>query len=172
MQIGCNSVKLNWRQAAFYADNLIQQSRWSRTIYTYQKAAMLSMLEDSMTPEEKRQVEQCMRYVNKQKKSLLIVKFFLLYMFLLLHKFISNLCSDAPQWKQRIAGKSLPMEKFAVKKTERFFAQEKHLILPALELMYVWNLFKVVGKKWKLMEELYKLIEKSEKQLMATKGYN
>ena len=44
------------------------------------------------------------------------------------------------------------MEKFCVKKSERYWAQDKQLVLPIFELMYVWNLFKVVGKKWELCE--------------------
>lgn len=77
---------------------------------------------------------------------------------------------DAPQWKQRIAGKSLPMEKFVVKKTERFFAQKKKLVLPAVELLYVWNLFKILGKKRELMQNMYKIIEKALAKLDAHKS--
>jgi hypothetical protein len=62
------------------------------------------------------------------------------------------------------------MEKFAVKKTERFFAQKKILVLPALELMYVWNLFKVLGKKRELIQNVYKLIEKTLAKLDAQKS--
>jgi len=72
---------------------------------------------------------------------------------------------NAPRWKQRIAGKSLPMEKFAVKKTERYFAQRKFLVLPAIELLYVWNMFKVLGKKWSLSDPMLKLIKDAEKCL-------
>jgi hypothetical protein len=57
------------------------------------------------------------------------------------------------------------MEKFAVKKAERFFAQKKMLVLPALELLYVWNLFKVLGKKRELIQNVYKLIEKALSKL-------
>lgn len=65
-----------------------------------------------------------------------------------------------PLWKQRIAGKSLPIEKFCVKKCERFIAQKENLVLPAIELLYVWNYFKVFGKKWDLSQAVYKLILK------------
>lgn len=77
---------------------------------------------------------------------------------------------DAPQWKQRIAGKSLPMEKFVVRKTERFFAQKKMLVLPAVELLYVWNFFKILGKKRELIQNMYKIIEKALAKLDAYKS--
>lgn len=121
-----NCVNQNWKEASAFADKLICDSRWSRTIYSYQKAALLLMIKNP-TVEEVREIENLMR--------------------------------NAPQWKQRIAGKSLPMEKFAVKKSERFFSQKKKLLLPALELLYLWNLFKVLGKKWHLVEAAYKLVE-------------
>lgn len=71
------------------------------------------------------------------------------------------LFSDAPKYKQRIAGKSLPMEKFAVKKTERFFAQQRQLTLPCIELMYLWNTFKILGKHFTLGDNILKLIDKA-----------
>jgi len=46
--------------------------------------------------------------------------------------------------KQRIAGKSLPSEKFAVKKSERYFAQSGRLTLAAHELVYTWNGFSIL----------------------------
>ncbi|KAG8235382.1 hypothetical protein J437_LFUL009241 [Ladona fulva] len=122
------TVNQNWREASHFANRLIQDSRWSKTIYSYQKGALLLMIKNP-TAEDKREIESLMR--------------------------------NAPQWKQRIAGKSLPMEKFAVKKTERFFAQKKTLLLPALELLFLWNLFKVLGKKWALVESVYKLVEEA-----------
>jgi hypothetical protein len=62
------------------------------------------------------------------------------------------------------------MEKFAVKKAERFFAQKKKLVLPALELLYVWNLFKVLGKKCELIQNVYKMTEKALAMLDAQKS--
>ncbi|XP_063219648.1 tetratricopeptide repeat protein 39B-like [Bacillus rossius redtenbacheri] len=124
-----NSIKCDWREASVYAGFLLEESRWSKTIYSYQKAAILIMLGENMTAEEKSEIENLMR--------------------------------NAPQWKQRIAGKSLPMEKFAIKKTSRYFTQENSLVLPAIELMYVWNLFKVLGKKHHLVLQMYKIIEKA-----------
>ena len=67
---------------------------------------------------------------------------------------------EVPIYKQRIAGKSLPMEKFACRRAERFLSTGI-LILPAIELMFLWNLFKILGKYFRLAEGVYKLIEKT-----------
>ena len=75
-------------------------------------------------------------------------------------------CSrEVPLHKQRIAGKSIPMEKFVIKKSERFFAQNDRLCLPALELLYVWNFMRIIGKQWSMVESFYHLIERTMKDL-------
>lgn len=70
-----------------------------------------------------------------------------------------------PKYKQRIAGKSLPMEKFAIRKAERFFNQSETLILPVIELMFLWNLFKLLRKSFNMAEKVLKLIEKALRNL-------
>ena len=70
-----------------------------------------------------------------------------------------ELMRNVPNWKQRIAGKSLPMEKFAIRKSQRFLDQGCFLVLPALELIYVWNGFKTIGKSWSMIEPVYVLVE-------------
>ena len=86
------------------------------------------------------------------------------------HTFLVPFHSEVPRYKQRIAGKSLPMEKFAIKRTERFFAQNKQLILPVVELMYLWNAFKVLGKSFQLADRVYKLIDRSLNELNTKTG--
>jgi len=95
-----NSLKLDWREAILFASYLVEDSKWSRTMYSYQKASLLLMLDTKeLTTSEKRTIEQ--------------------------------LFHDVPHYKQRIAGKSLPMEKFACKRAERYFLTGI-LIIPAI----------------------------------------
>lgn len=78
-----------------------------------------------------------------------------------------NIHSEVPRYKQRIAGKSLPMEKFTIKKASRFFAENERLVLPAIELMYLWNAFKIIGKHFYLADNIFKLLEEAQTELDA-----
>lgn len=47
-----HALRLDWRLANEYAESLVAKSRWSRTIYQYQQAAIMLMMDD-LTPEER-----------------------------------------------------------------------------------------------------------------------
>lgn len=126
-------LQRQWDEALVYANYLESESNWSKTIYMYQKAAILMMKDDRNEPDSRRVIRE--------------------------------LLGQAPTHKQRIGGKSLPMEKFAIKKAERFFVQNDKLVLPALELLLVWNMFKVLGNRPELLLSLYKIIEDEETAL-------
>ncbi|XP_075065945.1 tetratricopeptide repeat protein 39B isoform X1 [Mixophyes fleayi] len=73
--------------------------------------------------------------------------------------------------KQRIAGKSIPTEKFAVRKSRRYAAANPvKLTLPLLEMMYVWNGFTIAGRRSDLTESLLVTIEKAETALQNEKN--
>ena len=64
------------------------------------------------------------------------------------------------------------MEKFVVKKSVRYFAQNERLCLPALELIYVWNCIRIMGKDWALIQNSYRLIERSFRDIEKRKNGN
>ncbi|XP_053558554.1 tetratricopeptide repeat protein 39B isoform X2 [Bombina bombina] len=127
----CYSFQQDWLQAYRYADLLCKESKWSKAIYVFQKAAILSMLPDDdvkATGED-----------------------------------IVSLFREVEGLKQRIAGKSIPTEKFAIRKSRRYSSSNPvKLVLPALEMMYVWNGFTIVGRRSDLTESLLVTIEKAE----------
>jgi hypothetical protein len=49
--------------------------------------------------------------------------------------------ATVPGLMQRIAGKSIPMEKFAARKAQKYAAQGGRLLLPVFELGYVWLMY-------------------------------
>ncbi|KAG5275535.1 hypothetical protein AALO_G00121420 [Alosa alosa] len=68
--------------------------------------------------------------------------------------------------KQKIAGKSLPTEKFAIRKARRYNA-ERSVPLPAppLEMMYIWNGYTVIGKHKDLTEGMLKTLDEEQQKL-------
>uniref|UniRef100_A0A672ZCN3 Tetratricopeptide repeat protein 39B n=1 Tax=Sphaeramia orbicularis TaxID=375764 RepID=A0A672ZCN3_9TELE len=129
-----HSYQQEWTEAYRYADLLCKESRWSKAIYVYQKAAILSM----MTEEEVKKTGEDVVELFRQVEGL----------------------------KQRLAGKSIPTEKFAVRKSRRYKAANPVLlVVPALEMMYVWNGFTIVGKRADSTEALLVTIETAEEQL-------
>uniref|UniRef100_A0A3B4FDQ8 Tetratricopeptide repeat protein 39B n=1 Tax=Pundamilia nyererei TaxID=303518 RepID=A0A3B4FDQ8_9CICH len=129
-----HSYQQEWEQAYQYADLLCKESRWSKAIYVYQKAAILSM----MSEEELKKTGENVVELFRQVEGL----------------------------KQRLAGKSIPTEKFAVRKSRRYKAANPiPLVIPLLEMMYVWNGFTIVGKRADCAESLLVTIEKAEEQL-------
>ncbi|MBN3271771.1 TT39B protein, partial [Polyodon spathula] len=127
----CHTFQQNWLEAYRYADLLCKESKWSKAIYVFQKAAILSMLPDEVV----RQTGENVTELFKQVEGL----------------------------KQKIAGKSIPTEKFAVRKSRRYSAPKPvKLVVPALEMMYVWNGFTIVGKRADHTESLLITIEQAE----------
>ncbi|XP_029286927.1 tetratricopeptide repeat protein 39B [Cottoperca gobio] len=128
------SFEQKWREAYQYADLLCKESKWSQAIYTFQKAAILSMLPEEEVTELGENKEDLFRQVNGLRL--------------------------------RIAGKSIPTEKFAANKALRYSsANPEKLVVPALEMMYVWNGFTVVGKRPELTKQILTTLEKAEEQL-------
>lgn len=129
--IWCYQFSQDWWSAAHFADLLLKESRWSKTFYTYLKGAIMCMVQEDLTEEQRREQIELM--------------------------------TNVPKWKQRIAGKSIPMEKFAIAKAKLFLDQGNHLTLPTLELIYMWNGFRILGTKYEVLEPIYVLIEKTTK---------
>ncbi|KIY49684.1 hypothetical protein FISHEDRAFT_40551 [Fistulina hepatica ATCC 64428] len=88
---------------------LAQEATWSKCVYTYSMAAcILQMTQaDGDTQADIPQFEEAVR-----------------------------LMVSVPGLRQRIAGKSIPFEKFYARKSRSFVKQNKRLALPALELAY------------------------------------
>lgn len=57
-----HSAKLDWKEAEIFASLLCEHSKWSRTIYTYQRAVVMLMRDKKdLTPDELQTIENLMR---------------------------------------------------------------------------------------------------------------
>uniref|UniRef100_A0A8C4YH73 Tetratricopeptide repeat domain 39A n=1 Tax=Gopherus evgoodei TaxID=1825980 RepID=A0A8C4YH73_9SAUR len=71
-----------------------------------------------------------------------------------------------PSLKLKIAGKSLPTEKFAIRKSRRYLPSNPvPLPVPALEMMYIWNGYAVIGKCPDLTEGMLQTLTEAEAAL-------
>lgn len=131
----CFTYKREWKMAYFYADLLSQESRWSKAMYVYMKAAYLSML----PPDEARPFGEDE------------VKLF----------------RQVPMLKQKIAGKSPPTEKFAIRKAKRYKSPNPaRLPVPVLEMMYMWNGFSMISKRPQLTEGMMQTLSDAERCIL------
>lgn len=158
-----NCLNHNYATAFVYAKRLFNENKWSRTIYLYQKSIILMQFrKDSVHADQLEQITDAELRADIEDE-------------------LFNLDKNVDYckfYKQRLSGKSLPMEKFILKKVKRYFSQNNYLVLPIFELIYVWNLFKCFQTKDKqsslaslnaknaiLLQNFLKLFEREQSQL-------
>ncbi|XP_013133395.1 PREDICTED: tetratricopeptide repeat protein 39B-like isoform X3 [Papilio polytes] len=71
----------------------------------------------------------------------------------------------APLYRQKIAGKSLPMEKWVLMKCSRYTAQGGRLMMPAMELLCLWNLMSALAADVPTLHYLLKKIDNASETL-------
>ncbi|KAH9517525.1 Tetratricopeptide repeat protein 39B, variant 3 [Dermatophagoides farinae] len=81
---------------------------------------------------------------------------------------ISQLLRQVPDLRVRFAGKTVPAEKFAIVQSQRYFNHNNQLVLPAIEYMYIWNIFAVIGQSPHLLNPILERVQKYE-QIEQTK---
>uniref|UniRef100_A0AAQ4RHV3 Zgc:158403 n=1 Tax=Gasterosteus aculeatus aculeatus TaxID=481459 RepID=A0AAQ4RHV3_GASAC len=82
-----------------------------------------------------------------------------------------ELFRQVPTFKQKIAGKSPPTEKFAIRKARRYKARcPIRLPVPVLEMMYMWNGFSMISKRPELTEGMMQTLVEAERTLLESPG--
>ncbi len=56
-----NMFMQNWRDALEFGDHLLEESRWSKCMYAYQKASTMCMMYEELSPKEKEELVELMR---------------------------------------------------------------------------------------------------------------
>lgn len=70
------SLRCEWREALKFITILIKESKWSRCLYMYQKAAIMVMIRDELTFEEKMEMDNLMKYGSKLELGLVFLYFY------------------------------------------------------------------------------------------------
>ena len=138
------SFRQDWLLAMKYAEILCNESRWSRATYSYQKACFFMMC-DEQTEATKEHINSLMTYVRYNMMMMIVMmnvyRWHHFALVLIVHYF-----RDVPTFKQRIAGKSIPIEKFTVKKCRRYFEQNGYLTLPSyVSILLIAHKFETAG---------------------------
>lgn len=117
----CYAVQMDWIKAAEYADLLRKHSKWSQASYQYQYGTFLytQLVEDERDG-------KCLIDSEEYARRLAEVQ---------------TIVEKVPDLRIRYAGKTIPAEKFAITRSMKFCRQNNRLSLPALEFLYVWNIF-------------------------------
>lgn len=136
----CYTIQLDWAKSAKYSNLLRLNSRWSAASYTYQYGTFLyAKLVDDVR--EQRVIEQSEEYQTRMSE-------------------IVDIMKRVEGLRIRYAGKTIPAEKFAINRTNKFIRQKNRLTLPAIEFLYIWNVFVTMKNSSAYVEKLLDRIEK------------
>ncbi|KAJ2061809.1 hypothetical protein GGI17_002879 [Coemansia sp. S146] len=113
-----------WMEAADGFNTLRKENNWNKGVYTYALAACIwehyLILSKGVATTDLTQASE------EQRRLLAIVRL---------------LMELVPTLKRKVAGKSIPVEKFVIRKASKFCQQGDFLLRPGLELLHVWNLY-------------------------------
>ncbi|KAI9476598.1 MAG: hypothetical protein EXX96DRAFT_577717 [Benjaminiella poitrasii] len=130
-----NLVQQNWQEAYKCYTILQKESNWSKAVYYYLQAISLYTLSTSSNnldeKEKKKQREEASEMMRKVSGA-----------------------------RQKIAGKSIPLEKFVARKARKFIAQENRLIFADLEALVAFSAFEFMS-----VNELYKNLKRTNAEI-------
>ncbi|KAG2197864.1 hypothetical protein INT47_003533 [Mucor saturninus] len=107
-------MQQKWQKAYDLYTILSKESNWSKAVYIYLKAINLYMLANETSDETIK--------ANYMKK-------------------VVSYMEQVTEKKKKIAGKSIPMEKFVARKARKFKSQGNYLLLPDLEILNAFAAF-------------------------------
>ncbi|KAI8636358.1 hypothetical protein BD408DRAFT_437993 [Parasitella parasitica] len=127
-------LQQNWQEALNCYATLQQESNWSKSVYYYLQAISLYTL--SISSEKSR---------KEQEK---------------LAKEAGEMMQKVTGAKQKIAGKSIPLEKFVSRKARKFIAQGNRLLFPDLEALNAFSAFEFMS-----IDLLYSNLERTSTEI-------
>lgn len=111
-----NLLQQNWKESLNCYNTLFEESNWSKCVYTYLQAISLYNYATHDTT------------ITEEKKQEMI-------------KEAGEMMARVPKAKQKIAGKSIPLEKFVARKARKFITQNNRLLFADLEALNAFCTF-------------------------------
>ncbi|VVD05176.1 unnamed protein product [Leptidea sinapis] len=144
-----HAMMSEWKESASFATKLLEESLWSRTIYAYVCVAAALHLDDAAS-----QYINIMDMIKTEKPTNFVA---LLIPVERQADLTFNEYTDraASNYRQRIMGRSVPMEKFALKRCARLRMRGR-LTLPVAELLCIWNMYPAIAKDKNLADSILK----------------
>lgn len=130
-----NLLQQDWQGSLDCYTTLQNESNWSKAVYTYLQAISLflqSTNDNTKTEQEKEQ----------------------------LSKEAGEMMQKVTSAKQKIAGKSIPLEKFVARKARKFIAQNNSLLFPDLEALNSFSAFNFMS-----MDLLHNNLERTSREI-------
>lgn len=85
---------------------------------------------------------------------------------------IDELINSVPGLRIRYAGKTVPCEKFAIVKSEKYYEEDSNgsLLMPALEFIYIWNMFAILDKAPHYAQKILDIVDVNIKRYEPKEG--
>ncbi|KAM3578559.1 hypothetical protein VKS41_008944 [Umbelopsis sp. WA50703] len=132
----CYMMQCKWKMANDCFTILYKESNWSKAVYTYMAAVSLYCSMDDLEEE------------GDKKETM---------------KTVVELMQLVPKKTQRIAGRSIPVEKYVARKSRKFLMQQNYLLLPDLEILSFNNVYECMPSD--ILEFKLKVLNDTIKEL-------
>ncbi|KAI9348420.1 hypothetical protein BD770DRAFT_349542 [Pilaira anomala] len=130
-----NLLQQNWKGSLDCYSTLYKESNWSKAVYTYLQATSLFVLSIDDDTKSKEEKEKLLKGAGEKMLKVTSAK-------------------------QKIAGKSIPLEKFVARKARKFVAQGNRLLFPDLEILNAFSAFDFMSS-----DLLHNNLERTNKEI-------
>lgn len=136
LMLWCFAVQRKWDECTVKTKLLLDECRWSPATFNYMYSMFLYM-----DQEQKHGSQNPDKFDPEVKAQ------------------ISHMMGLVPQLRHRIAGKTVHLEKLVELRSYLYFNEGETMLLPILDLFYLWNIFPMIQKNPTLLEPFLKDIE-------------
>ena len=138
LMLWCFAVQRNWEACTEKIKLLLDECRWSPATFNYMYSMFLYMEQ-----EIKHGAQNADKFDPEVKAQ------------------ISHMMSLVPGIRHRIAGKTVHLEKFVELRSYLYFNEGETMLLPILDMFYLWNIFPMMQNNPSLLQPFLKDIEEN-----------